>query len=283
MTPLAAERQGIVDAVLLADRLGYDLVGIQDHPYQRRFFETWTLISYLAARTSRIRFFPDVANLPLRAPAVLAKAAATLDILTDGRIELGLGAGGFWDAIVAMGGPRRTPAESVDALEEALQIIRMMWSSQASIAFAGKHYAVRGLHPGPPPAHAMSIWIGAYRPRMLRLIGSLADGWVPSLGYVKADELPDLNARIDQAAEAAGRDPREIRRILNVGGTITDGSRDEGGVIEGPPSYWVEVLGRLADAGMDTFILWSQEPQQMERFASDIIPGLKQLAPRSPR
>ena len=278
MTPLAAERSRIIDAVLLADQLGYDLVGIQDHPYQPRFFETWTLITYLAAKTSRIRFFPDVANLPLRPPALLAKAAASLDILTGGRCELGLGAGGFWDAIEAMGGPRRTPAESVDALEEAIEVIRLMWSGQPSIAYTGKYYAVRGLHPGPPPAHPIGIWIGAYRPRMLRLVGRLADGWVPSLGYVQPDQLAGLNARIDQAAEAAGRDPREIRRILNVGGLITDGARQEE-LLQGPPGQWVEVLGRLREQGMDTFIFWSDDPEQVERFAGEVMPSLRTAKP----
>ena len=92
-----------------ADELGLDLVGVQDHPYQPRFLDTWTLLSTIAAETERIRLFPDVANLPLRPPAVLARAAASLDLLSGGRVELGLGAGAFWDAIEANGGPRRTP------------------------------------------------------------------------------------------------------------------------------------------------------------------------------
>src|SRR5438105_15958384 len=98
---------------VLADELGFDLVGIQDHPYQRRFFDTWTLLTAIAMRTERITVFPDVANVPLRPPAMLAKAAATLDILSDGRLELGLGAGGFWKGIEAYDGPVRTAAESV--------------------------------------------------------------------------------------------------------------------------------------------------------------------------
>lgn len=254
--------------------MGFDLVGIQDHPYQRRFLDTWTLITYLAGRTSRIRFFPDVANLPLRPPALLAKAAASLDLLTNRRIVLGLGAGGFWDAIVAMGGPRRTPAQSVDALEEAIAIIRLMWSGQPSISYSATHYSVRGLHPGPSPAHPIGIWVGAYRPRMLRLIGRLADGWVPSLGYVQPEALPGMNALIDEAAGAAGRDPHDIRRILNIGGAITDGERGEG-VLDGPPSHWVTMLDQLRKAGMDTFIFWAEDRAQIERFAREVIPAFR--------
>src|SRR5215204_773252 len=95
--PEAARQDAVVEQVLLADRLGLDLVGIQDHPYQRRHLDAWTLISYLAGRTERVSFFPDVANLPLRRAALLAKATASLDLLTGGRVELGVGAGAFWD------------------------------------------------------------------------------------------------------------------------------------------------------------------------------------------
>src|SRR3954471_648872 len=146
-TPNAAELDDILEQVLTAERLGIDLVGIQDHPYQRRFLDTWSLIPFLAARTERIRFFPDGATLPLRPPAVMANAAASIDVLSGGRFELGLGAGAFWEGIGAMGGPERAPKESVDALEEAIQIIRLMWSAQRTIDFEGEHYTVRGLHP----------------------------------------------------------------------------------------------------------------------------------------
>src|SRR5437867_10668016 len=130
VTPVATEdpmRQAIA-----ADELGFDIIGIQDHPYQRRFFDTWTLLTAIASQTKHVRVFPDVANLPLRPPAVLAKAAATLDLISNGRFELGLGAGGFWEAIGAMGGPVRSPKEAVAALEEAIHVIRLMWSNQRS-------------------------------------------------------------------------------------------------------------------------------------------------------
>src|SRR5881394_3994366 len=107
----------------VADELGFDVVGVQDHPYQRRFYDTWTLLTVIAMRTERITVFPDVANVPLRPPAMLAKAAASLDILSGGRLELGLGAGGSLELVVAFGGPQRTRAESVDALAEAIELM----------------------------------------------------------------------------------------------------------------------------------------------------------------
>src|SRR2546429_668740 len=216
-TPDASNYPELLRVARLVDDLGLDLIGIQAHPYQRRFFDTWTLLTAIATQTQRVRVFPDVANLPLRPPAVLAKAAATLDLISNGRFELGLGAGGFWEAIKAYGGPVRTPGESGSALAEAIQVIRLMWSGRHGIRFDGKFYPLAGAHSGPVPAHPIGIWLGAYKPRMLSVIGRLADGWVPSLGYLKPPDLLEANRRIDEAATAADRDPRAIRRVLNAG------------------------------------------------------------------
>src|SRR3954464_6667213 len=157
------------ELVRVADEGGLPLVGIQDHPYQHHFLDTWSLIPTLLAETKRISFFTDVANLPLRPPAVMAKAAASLDVLSGGRFELGLGAGGFPDVIAGMGGPRRTPGESVEALGEAIDVIRLMWSGERAVSFEGSHYRLDGARPGPRPAHRIGLWLGAFRPRMLRL------------------------------------------------------------------------------------------------------------------
>ena len=218
--PLADPPDWAARIVVAADRAGLDLVGIQDHPYQRRFLDTWTLISTLVPVTERVRFFPDVANLPLRPPAMLAKAAASLDVISGGRVELGLGAGAFWDAIVAMDGPRRSPAEAVRSVEEAIEVMRLVWSEERSLRFDGELYSLQGMRPGPRPAHDIGIWVGAYGPRMLDLIGRLADGWVPSLGFIQQDRLPEMQRRIDEGAQRAGRDPAEVKRVLNVSGTI---------------------------------------------------------------
>src|SRR3954452_19165778 len=225
--PSADDRDAVLGQVLAADRAGLDLVGIQDHPYQRRFLDTWSLIPFLAARTERIRFFPDVANLPLRSPAVMAKAAATIDLLSTGRFELGLGAGAFWEGIGAMGGPTRTGKESVDALEEAIEVIRLMWSGERSVSYEGQYYSLDGLHPGPRPAHPIGIWLGAYGPRMMRVVGRLADGWIPSLPRLPVEDVPPRQRAIDEAARAAGRDPASIRRIANLSGEITGGASGE--------------------------------------------------------
>ncbi len=207
-----------VDQIVAADRAGLDLVGVQDHPYQRRFLDTWTLLSYAAAQTERVTLLPDVINLPLRQPTVLAKSAASLDVLSGGRVELGLGAGAFWDGVEAMGGPRRTPKESVDALIEAVRLIRQFFDGE-TVRLDGEHYSAAGGQPGPAPAHPIGIWLGAYGPRMLRTTGRLADGWVPSLGghYMSEEQALAGHEAIDEAARKADRDPANIVRAANVG------------------------------------------------------------------
>jgi alkanesulfonate monooxygenase SsuD/methylene tetrahydromethanopterin reductase-like flavin-dependent oxidoreductase (luciferase family) len=220
LTPNADQHDSLIELARAADAAGLDLIGIQDHPYQRRFLDTWALIADLLARTERITVFPDVANLPLRPPAMMAKAAMSLDAMSGGRFELGLGAGAQWDRVATMGGPRRSPGEGVDALGEAIDILRAAWSGEDSVSYSGRHYSVDGFEPGPPPPHAIGIWVGAYKPRMLRLVGEKADGWIPSAFYRDntPESLGESGKAIDRAAEAAGRDPAAIVRLWNIGG-----------------------------------------------------------------
>jgi alkanesulfonate monooxygenase SsuD/methylene tetrahydromethanopterin reductase-like flavin-dependent oxidoreductase (luciferase family) len=276
VVPLADPPDWAARIAKAADRAGVDLVGIQDHPYQRRFLDTWTLISTLAPITEHVRFFPDVANLPLRPPAMLAKAAASLDVLSGGRVEMGLGAGAFWDAVVGMGGPRRSPGEAVRSVEEAIQVMRLVWSEERSLRFDGEFYSLKGMRPGPHPVHDMGIWVGAYGPRMLNLIGRRADGWVPSFGYSPPERLPEMQKRIDEGAAEAGREPKEIRRAYNLSGNI--GQVGEG-PLDGPPSKWVEILtGFALEDGMDTFIYWPSQDheRQVEVFANEVVPTVRE-------
>ncbi|KQX61931.1 LLM class flavin-dependent oxidoreductase [Angustibacter sp. Root456] len=277
ITPLAATAHRVVELALLTEQVGLDLVTVQDHPYQAKFVDTWTLLSVIAARTERVTVAPNVANLPLRPPVVLARSVATLDLLSGGRVELGLGAGGFADAIAAVGGPKLTAPQRVDALEEALRIIRAVWDEDGarSIREDGEHYRVRGAHPGPRPAHDVEIWLGAYKPRMLRITGAHADGWLPSLGYADVDAIGPMNAAIDEAATDAGRDPREVRRLYNVNG---DFGGDGRGFLTGPATVWVEQLAELTlTHGMSTYVLASDDPDVIRRFAAEVAPGVREL------
>lgn len=254
VTPTAAHPQRPVELARLSEDLDYDLVTFQDHPYQPSFLDTWTLMSYAAARTERIHLSGNVLNLPLRQPAVLAKSVASLDLLSGGRVALGLGAGGFWDAIEAYGGTRLTPGEGVDALAEALRIIRGIWdtSDRSVLAVPGAHHRVQGAKRGPAPAHEVPIWLGALKPRMLRLIGRSADGWLPSLPYLQPGDLQRGMQVIDEAARAAGRDPAEVVRLLNV-----------------TPETTADEMVRLAiEDGVSTFIVMGDDEGGLRRFAT---------------
>jgi alkanesulfonate monooxygenase SsuD/methylene tetrahydromethanopterin reductase-like flavin-dependent oxidoreductase (luciferase family) len=274
ITPDAAEAPRTLELARLADAIGLDLVTVQDHPYQARHLDTWTLLAVMAAQTAQIRLAPNVANLPLRPPFVLARSVATLDRLSNGRVELGLGAGAFWDAIAAAGGARLRPAEAVDALAEAIEIIRAAWDPDGGpLRHEGAHYRVKGAHPGPAPAHPAEIWLGAYKPRMLRLTGSVADGWLPSMGYAGPDALAAMNEAIDEAAVAAGRDPASVRRLYNVNGEFGRG----GGFLAGSPRDWAEQLAELTlTTGMSSYILGSDDAVPLQRFAEEVAPAVRE-------
>src|SRR5919199_313889 len=206
VVPDAQDPERTLAQIAAADELGLDLVGVQDHPYQRRFLDTWTLLAFAAARP---------------------------DLLSGGRVELGLGAGAFWDGIAAMGGPRRSGPESVDALIEAIAVLRGFWSGERAVTVRGQYYAVGGVHPGPAPAHPIGIWLGAYGPRMVALTGRLADGWLPSVPRLPLDDVLSRQEAIDEAARRAGRDPGEIVRACNLS-------------LSGDPAGWPDQVVRLA-------------------------------------
>ena len=265
ITPTAQQPQQAVALAQVSEQAGLDLATFQDHPYQPAFLDTWTLLSYAAARTERIHLAANVLNLPLRQPAVLARAAASLDLLSGGRLDLAVGAGAFWDAIEAMGGPRLGPGEAVEALEEAVAVIRGIWDTgtRGGVRVQGRHHRVRGAKRGPAPAHDIPIWVGATKPRMLRLIGRVADGWLPSLSYLGGPDAVDAaNAVIDEAAQAAGRDPRQVRRLLNIGAQ------------QAQP----QLLAELAlQHGVSAFILATDDPAAIARYGQEVAPEAREL------
>ena len=280
ITPVNSPPDAPVQRAVLSEQLGYDLVTFQDHPYQPSFLDTWTLMAWVAAKTERIHVSANVLNVPMRQPAVMARAAISLDLLSGGRFDLALGAGGFWDAMVGMGADRLTPGQGVDALSEAITIIRGIWdvSDRSPLRVDGDYHRVDGAKRGPAAAHDIPIWIGALKPRMLRLVGTQGDGWLPSLAYMKPGDLEAGNAAIDEAAIAAGRDPREIRRLLNIGGQF---ARTNGGMLNGPSEQWVEqLLPLVIDNGESTFILASDDPATMQQFAEEVAPALREAVTR---
>lgn len=275
----------------IADRAGLDLIAVQDHPYNRRMLETWTLLSMLAARTERIGLVTNVVSTPLRPPAMLAKQAATLDLLSGGRMELGIGAGAFWNGINAYGVDPRAPGEAYAAFKETLTILRgMLDNADGSFSFEGEFHRVSGARPGPGPARRIPIWTGAVKPRMLRLTGREADGVLVSNTYIPPELLPGVNAAIDEGAAQAGRSPDDIRRGYNLmGAIVSQGAaiQADAGLV-GPVGRWIDALTALyRDARIDTFIFWpvaGDEQAQIEVFAQEIVPVLREaLAPIAAR
>jgi len=287
ITPLNRRPADVVALAQLTERAGLDLVTFQDHPYHPAFLDTWTLMSYVAALTARIRLSGYVLNLPSRPPAVLARAAASLDLLSSGRVELGIGPGDTYalDAVEAIGGPRRTPAQLVSALSEAIDIIRGIWDASAPgpLTADGEHYRVRGAQRGPQPAHDIGIWMPAAGPRTRRLAGQKADGWIAG-GIAMVDvaaELAAANRAIDEAALAAGRAPRDIRRIFDCAGTFGPA---KGGYLYGTPQDWTDRLLPLAvDHGVSTFILIGDDPRAIEAWGQEVAPAVREAVARERR
>ena len=273
------------DRARIADASEIDLITIQDHPYIPYFLDTWTLLSALAGATTRVHLGTNVSPLPLRPPAMLAKAAASIDILSRGRVELGIGAGGFPKGITSFGGRVLPVGERVTAFAEAIQVIRGLWESGDGFSFDGTYYQLHDTHFGPKPDHAIRIWVGASKPRMLRLAGRLADGVLLSNPYVPEDRLAEMNRQIDEGAAAAGRSPDAIRRGYNLMGVIElpdlpNTSQEIGPkTVVMPAAGWIDLIVHLyQDRGMDTFIFWPLGDNQLlqaETFAGKIAPAVR--------
>jgi alkanesulfonate monooxygenase SsuD/methylene tetrahydromethanopterin reductase-like flavin-dependent oxidoreductase (luciferase family) len=260
-----------------ADAAGLEYIAIQDHAYNPEFLDVWTLITYLAAETNRISFFPDVADLQLRPPTILAKAAASLSVLAGGRIALGVGGGATAEGITAMGGIRRNGREMVEYTDEALQIMRRALAGGV-VDFRGTQHTVGGYSAGPVPPTTVPLWLGSRGPRMLALTGRSSDGWISPLStYLTPSAVPSRQQLIDEAALSAGRDPAALRRIYNVVGAI--GAVRGGPGLTGDVHSWVDALSDWSvELGFDTFVFWptSVPLAQLEVFATEVVPGVRQ-------
>ncbi|EXG82235.1 LLM class flavin-dependent oxidoreductase [Cryptosporangium arvum] len=281
LDPDAARADDAVRLAAAAEEAGLDYLAVQDHPYQAGHLDSWTWLTHLAARTSRIGLLTDVADLQLRPPAMLAKAALTFSRLHHGRLALGVGGGAFPDGIAAMGGTRRSNSDMVAYTEEAFQVLRPALAGDF-VRLHGAHHRIEGYQAGPAPAGPVPVWLGAQGPKMLAVTGGYADGWISPLNiYVKPDEVPAKQKIIDEAARAAGRDPAAISRIYNVIGWIGSDRRAPG--LSGDVEQWVDTLADWSTRlGFDTFIFWpvAQPQAQLELFAGEVVPALRKRVSR---
>ena len=276
--PTADDIAGVRQRVLAAERAGFDFVSIQDHPYVPDYLDAFALIANLVGSTSTLRFVTDVANLPLRPAPMLAKAAASIDRLSNGRFELGVGAGRAWPQIERMGGPVWTPGQAIGAMSESIDALRAAWGFEPGNE--------AGFTPGLSAAHRIGIWVGGRGPRMLDLIGRQADGWIApvSTGY---ETKPAAQDRIDASAIDGGRRPGAVGRMIQPVGAVTERplttSRPRSGPGSQPirttPEHWARFIAEFAaEERFDAFnfVLESETVDQVVRFGTEVIPAAKE-------
>jgi alkanesulfonate monooxygenase SsuD/methylene tetrahydromethanopterin reductase-like flavin-dependent oxidoreductase (luciferase family) len=279
--PSVSERSDPVAEARHAEELGFDLVTVWDHLHgDRPSFETWTLLTWIAASTSHISVGPNVLGLPYRNPVVTAKMAETLHRLSGGRLVLGLGAGGNDQEFEAFGLPVRSPREKIESLEEAITIIRGVWFAP-SFSFEGRHYRTVGAEVEPKPSRAIPIWLGTYGRRALELTGRTADGWLPSMAYAPPDIAREKLKVVKEWAERVGRDPEALTCAYNVSVRVGGGPPpDPERMVAGEPGAIAERLAGLAGNGFTCFNVWlsGDRWEQRERLMSDVVPAVRELA-----
>jgi alkanesulfonate monooxygenase SsuD/methylene tetrahydromethanopterin reductase-like flavin-dependent oxidoreductase (luciferase family) len=261
----------------VAESLGFDFVSANDHPCGTRpTHECWTMLSWIAARTSRIKVATRVLGIPYRPPAIVAKMAATLSQLSGGRLILGLGGGASDEEFRAFGLRVPTPREKVDGLEEAVRIIRGLWS-EPKFTFEGRLFRTESADLEPKPEHRIPIWLGTFGPRALDVTGRLADGWIPSLEMAPPDRVVSMRERVLRAAREAGRDPQEITWIYNL--QVMVGERDpRAHVVSGSPAQVADRLLDLAGLGlqgMNFLTVGPEVDEQAERLAKEVLPAVR--------
>ena len=267
-----------VGAAMAAEALGFDFVGTNDHLHgSSPSFETWTLLTWIAAATSRIRVATRVLATPMRPPPVVAKMAESLDRLSGGRLILGLGGGSMDEEFAAFGLGARSPRDKVDGMEEAIHILLGMWS-QERFSFSGRLYRTEGARIEPKPDRRIPIWLGTYGNRALAVTGRLADGWIPSLGFAAPEQIPAMRERVLAAAHDAGRDPGEITCAYNLAVRVDERAEPRPDTVTGPPDVVVDQLLAFLELGFTAlnFIPVGPDPAaQVQRLAREVLPALR--------
>lgn len=280
----------LLEMAQLADREGLDLFSLSDHPYVGQRLDAYAAIGFLVGRTRNLAGFANVSNLPTRPPAMLARTVTSLAALSGGRVVLGMGAGGLWERIAAMGVDPLTPGEAVEAFEEAIVLVKKLAGGGPPVTFDGRHYRVDRIEPAPVPAPP--VWTGSVGPKSLAATGRVADGWIP--GHAADWVSPRFRASrpvIDEAAKAVGRDPGEIRTVFNLPGRITDrplaATRDQDGRwLGGSPGQWIEELtAAVLGHGASGFMLFSPrggtpDLASVGRWAGEIAPAVREAVAR---
>jgi alkanesulfonate monooxygenase SsuD/methylene tetrahydromethanopterin reductase-like flavin-dependent oxidoreductase (luciferase family) len=229
-----------------ADEAGLDVVSVSDHPYFADRLDAYAALGFILGVTSNITGAVIMTSLLSRPAPILARTVTGLSTISSGRVVLGIGAGGMWEEIVALGVPRLSPAARVRALEEAIIVVRALSGGGDPVTFDGEFYQVTELTPADAPTPP--IWIGSLGPKNLAVTGRNADGWIPGhLADWRSAQVAESRPIVDEAAVSVGRDPADVHTIYNVSGRLTrDPLRttrdDEGRWVGGAVGQWVEEL-----------------------------------------
>lgn len=271
----ALDRSQPVADAMRAEALGYDFLSANDHPSGTQpSFETWTMLTWIAAKTTRIKVATRVLGVPYRSPAMVAKMAETLDRLSGGRLILGMGGGSSDDEFRSFGLTVPSPKEKVEGLEEAVGIVRGLWS-QRSFTYEGRHHRTSGADIEPKPEHDIPIWLGTFGKRALAVTGRVADGWIPSHSMAPPQDIPMMRDRIFEAARSAGRDPDAITLVYNVDFRIDESAQTTPQHVSGSPRDLAAQLGSFVKLGFTAmnFSPIGPEPErQVERLAQEVLP-----------
>ncbi|MEU0743268.1 LLM class flavin-dependent oxidoreductase [Streptomyces sp. NPDC006134] len=279
------EAPALLRSVEYADRAGLDFFTVSDHPYYGSRLEAYSTLSLLLGRTRNIAGVTTVTNLPTRPVPVLARMLTSLSALTDGRVVLGVGAGGYWDDIVRLGVPRLGPGAAVRALEEAIGLVRDLSGGGRPVTFEGEFSQVTALDPAPVPAPP--VWTGSVGPKSLAVTGRLADGWIPgNAADWHSDRYRRSRPVVDEAAASVGRDPGAVATVFNLPARITDSPlntpRDPSGRwLGGSVAQWTEELtGAVLEHGASGFVYFaSGDPSGdlgLARWAEEIAPAVRE-------
>jgi alkanesulfonate monooxygenase SsuD/methylene tetrahydromethanopterin reductase-like flavin-dependent oxidoreductase (luciferase family) len=281
ITPSAASGTDPVGEARLAESLGFDFVSANDHVHgSDPRHELWTMLSWIAAGTSRIRVAPRVLGVPYRHPTMVAKMAETFDRLSGGRLILGLGGGYSDEEFRALGLGERSPRQKVEGLEDAIRITRGLWSEH-SFTYDGGIYRTRDARIEPKPDRHIPIWLGTYGPRALALTGQLADGWIPTYELALPEQVTAMRDRIMRSARDAGRDPDEITCVYNIDVTVDGGAEASPSVLAGSPDALVERMIEFTGLGFTAFNFHVVGPgagDQAAQLARDVIPSVRSAA-----
>ena len=278
------------------EALGFEAAGLPDHFVDwtnpsSPWFESWTALTGLAAATTRLRLATCVTQIPLRNPAMFARQALTLDHVSNGRLEIGLGTGLVGDPSYPMiGVPDWEPRERAARLGEYLEIVDRLLRDEVT-SFAGEFYRVDGatMQPRPIQAPRPPITVGALGPVMMRHAARRADTWSTMSFKASFDEqVAETHVRaalMDEVCAAAGRDPATLRRSYLM---FDAEARPRGGTYAYYESVarFEEMAGRILELGMDELVIYYPPDQHQmptfERIATDVVPGLRTAAVGSP-